>query len=183
MSKPFISAYPSELPLSGHLLHKADSLCVVWMCKDMLTLKVGEKIIGHLECAALVTNLYTGTGFPSPANTYSLSAITSPLEVPLHMDSNLDIAHIDAIININSFGANFIREAEFTKTIDTDKPTVLHLLPSLFNHACFANTICYSLRDIWSCTQIRISTMERNSLLYTQAVATTSHMCSLLHTL
>lgn len=148
MSKPFASAYPPELPPSGHLLHIADSLRVVQTCKDMLTLKVGEKIIGRPECAALVTNLYAGTGFPSPANTYSLSAITSPLEVPLHVDSNLDIAHIDAIININSFGANFIREAEFTKTIDADKPAALHLLPSLFNHACFANTVRYSLGDV-----------------------------------
>ena len=148
MSKPFASAYPPELPPSGHLLHIADSLRVVWTCKDMLTLKVGQKIIGRPECAALVTNLYAGAGFPSPENTYSLSAITSPLEVPLHVDSNLDIAHIDAITDINSFAANFIREAEFTKTIDADNPTALHLLPSLFNHACFSNIVCYSLGDV-----------------------------------
>jgi SET domain len=148
MSKPFTSAYPSELPPSGHLLYKADSLRVVRTCKDMLTPKVVEKIIGRPECAALVMNLYPGAGFPSPANTYSLSPITSPLEVPLHVDGNLDIAHVNAIININCFAANSIREAEFTKTIDAHEPAALHLLPSLFNHACFTNTVRYTLGDV-----------------------------------
>ena len=93
-------------------------------------------------------DLYAGVGSPSSANMHSLSPITSPLKVPLHVDSNLDIAHIDAIININSFAANFIHEAEFTKTIDTHKPAALNLLLSLFNHTCFTNTIHCSLGDM-----------------------------------
>jgi hypothetical protein len=64
------------------------------------------------------------------------------------MDGNLDIAHINAIINTNCFAANSIREAEFAKTIDAHEPAALHLLPSLFNHACFTNTVCYALRDV-----------------------------------
>jgi hypothetical protein len=147
VAKPFASVYPSELPTCRHpSIRNANILRVGETCKASLTHRVMEKIIGRPECAALVTDLYPGPSFPSP-NSYPPTSANCPLMVPLCIDDSLDISRITAIIDFNAFAANPLRVAEFTQTPTDAGPAALHLIPSLFNHACFANIVRYSLGD------------------------------------
>jgi hypothetical protein len=145
VAKPFVSVYLSQLSTLKHLPTRGAK--VLATCNASLTHRVAEKIIGRPECAALVTDLYSGPNFSSPPNSYPPTP-KDPLTVPLSVDDGLDISRITVIIAFNGFDAVPLRTAEFTKTpTNVDKPTALHLLPSLFNHACFTNTVRYSLGD------------------------------------
>ena len=149
MSKPFASLYPAELPTRRPLsFYKNGVLRAGGKCEDLLARHVMEKIVGRPECASLVTNLYAGGDFPTPPSTYPPALTESPLVVPSRIDDGLDISHITATIAFNSFAARPLRLAEFTKTTDMYEPAALHLFPSLFNHACFANAVRYSLGDV-----------------------------------
>lgn len=147
MAKPFVSVYPSELPAPGRFFSQTAGTGIT--CKDMLAYRAAEKIIGRPECANLVMDLYAGEGFPSPPNTYPPTSTGRPLAMPLSIDDSLDLTRIKAIVRRNGFAANPLCVAQFTKAAtDSTGPAALHLMPPLFNHACFANTVRYSLGDV-----------------------------------
>lgn len=110
------------------------------------------KIAGNPELYELVTALYAGPSFSAPSPDFPpvLSSPFAKLSNPLQVEVDIDTLLIEHICTYNAF---YLKDATRLDGYSTDKerfdaPSALYLLPSLFNHACSANTIWYNFGDV-----------------------------------
>ncbi|KZT06404.1 uncharacterized protein LAESUDRAFT_176403 [Laetiporus sulphureus 93-53] len=149
VSKPFISVFEDDL--RGN---------VIQLAADMLSSKlktrtqsaavafVAQKLYGNPDLHDHVFGLYAGPDYPAPPSSYPPEVSKAARAVdPLYPSTDIDIAQLDAICTYNAFQAMPIRPND-VQSQGFEKPTALHLLPSLFNHSCVPNAIWNCIGDV-----------------------------------
>lgn len=115
-------------------------------CEASLGTKIAERIAGDPSCARLVYDLYAGPSLPPPPSSYVLEqAPSTGVERFLDFDSPVDIARIEAVLSFNTFQPSGL--PLLTKK-ESDHPSALFLLPSLFNHSCDPNAAWVCFGDV-----------------------------------
>ncbi|KAG8990512.1 hypothetical protein FRB90_001735 [Tulasnella sp. 427] len=147
VSKAFVAAFPEDCdPPEIHLIQNLITMTAKYGCGSSLGTKVAERIAGDPGCARLVYDLYAGPSFPPPPSNYVLEqAQSTGVERYLDFDVPVDIARIEAILSFNAFRPNGL---PLQSKEDTDHPSALFLLPSLFNHSCDPNAAWVCFGDV-----------------------------------
>ncbi|KIO27502.1 hypothetical protein M407DRAFT_47568, partial [Tulasnella calospora MUT 4182] len=156
VSKAFVSVFPDDYdPPEILLIQNLITMSVNYGCGASLGTKVAERIAGDPACARLVYDLYAGPTLPPPPSTYVLDrAPTTGAENYLEFDTPVDIARIEGVLSFNAFRPSGL---PLPSEKESDHPSALFLLPSLFNHSCNPNAVwvCYgdvmvirAMRDI-----------------------------------
>ncbi|KAG8909175.1 hypothetical protein FRC01_007094 [Tulasnella sp. 417] len=156
VSKAFVSAFPDDCnPPETLLIQNLITMTGQYGCGASLGTKVAERIAGDPGCARLVYDLYAGPSLPPPPTTYVLErSPAGAIENFLEFETPVDISRIEGVLSFNVFepaGLPLPSEKE------SDHPSALFLLPSLFNHSCNPNVgwVCFgdtmvirAMRDI-----------------------------------
>ncbi|KAG8944881.1 hypothetical protein FRC04_001414 [Tulasnella sp. 424] len=147
VSKAFVSAFPDDCdPPEILFIQNLITMRGQRGCGASLGTKVAERIAGDPGCARLVYDLYAGPSFPPPPSTYVLEqAPPTGVERFLDFDIPVDIARIEAVLSFNSFQPS---GPPLPSKKDSDDPSALFLLPSLFNHSCNPNASWVCFGDI-----------------------------------
>ncbi|KAG8957989.1 hypothetical protein FRC00_003222 [Tulasnella sp. 408] len=158
VSKAFVSAFPDDCdPPEIFLIQNLVNMTAKYGCGASLGTKVAERIAGDPACARLVYDLYAGPTLPPPPSTYLLERVpVLGVQNYLEFETPVDIARIERVLSFNAFRPTGLPLPGPSQE-ESDHPSALFLLPSLFNHSCNPNVaaVCYgdvmvlrAMRDI-----------------------------------
>ncbi|KAG8910818.1 hypothetical protein FRC00_007486 [Tulasnella sp. 408] len=156
VSKAFVSAFPDDYdPPEILIIQNLITMNGQCGCGASLGTKVAERIAGDPGCARLVYDLYAGPSLSPPPATYVLErAPASGVENFLDFGTPVDIARIEGVLSFNAFSpAGLPRPLESEK--ESDSPSALFLLPSLFNHSCNPNAAWACFGDVMAIRAMR----------------------------
>ncbi|KAG8908311.1 hypothetical protein FRC01_007456 [Tulasnella sp. 417] len=154
VSKAFVSAFPDDCdPPEIVLIQNLITMTGQYGCGSALGTKVAERIAGDPGCARLVYDLYAGPSLSPPPATYvSERPPESGVENFLEFETPVDTSRIEGVLSFNAFrpaGLPLPSEEE------SDHPSALFLLPSLFNHSCNPNAAWVCFGDVMVIRAVR----------------------------
>ncbi|KAG9046746.1 hypothetical protein FS837_003767 [Tulasnella sp. UAMH 9824] len=167
VSKAFVSAFPDDYdPPEILLIQNLITMIGQYGCGASLGAKIAERIAGDPGCARLVYDLYAGPSLSQPPATYvSECAPAGGVENFLDFETPVDIARIEGVLSFNAFQPGGLPHPLASEN-ESNHPSALFLLPSLFNHSCNPNAAwtCFgdvmvirAMRDIPKGSEVLIS--------------------------
>ncbi|KII95014.1 hypothetical protein PLICRDRAFT_33842 [Plicaturopsis crispa FD-325 SS-3] len=179
-AKPFASAFDVDFPPSEkEVLISFDTIrkSVSTRTQAAVLSRAIQKLYGNPDMYNSVFDLYGGPAYETPSS-YSPAIETDPQfpeSFPFHPAVDIDITRLESICSHNLFAPKCtnIFDPSAPQKGPADNATGLYLLPSLFNHACHANSTWFCVGDFMVIrAKATIRAGEEITLSYTSGLDT-----------